>query len=104
MLFAKKVTIYKKKDKATWQKIKDVLKSSGIKGVKAGHYAIDSLSACGCGSKLDPRNFGTNGKIDRDVYYIDVREEDLTRAQEIISQNGINAEIINDVWGKFGRV
>ncbi|MBQ7578323.1 MAG: hypothetical protein IJT21_08670 [Synergistaceae bacterium] len=104
MLFAKKVTIYKKKDKATWQKIKDVLKSSGIKGVKAGHYAIDSLSVCGCGSKLDPRNFGTNGKIDRDVYYIDVREEDLTRAQEIISQNGINAEIINDVWGKFGRV
>ena len=104
MLFAKKVTIYKKKDRETWQKIKDVLNQSGIKGFKASHYAIESLYACGCGSKLDPRNFGANGHIDRDVYYIDVREEDLTRAQEIISQNGINAEIIKDVWGKFGRV
>ena len=103
-LFAKKVTIFKKKDKASWQKIKDVLKASGFKGVRASHYEIDSLSACGCGSKLDPRNFGAKGKIDRDVYFIDVREEDLTRAEEIISQNGLKLEIDDDLLGRYGRI
>ena len=103
-LFAKKVTIFKKKDKVSWQKIKDVLKASGLKGVRASHYEIDSLSACGCGSKLDPRNFGVKGKIDRDVYFIDVREEDLTRAEEIISQNGLKLEIDDDLLGRYGRI
>ena len=35
-------------------------------------------------SKLDPRNFGANGEIDRQVYFIDVKEEDFERAQNIL--------------------
>ena len=105
MWFAKKVTIFKKKaDKETWQKIKDLLKSSGLKGVRASHYAIESLNACGCGSKLDPRNFGAKGYIDRDVYFIDVKEEDVPRAKELIAQSNLELIIESDPWGKFGRV
>ena len=103
--FSKKVTIYKKKsDKAAWTKIKDLLKEAGFRGVRAGHYSIESLYACGCGCKLDPRNFGANGFIDREIYFIDVREEDVTRAKDLISQNGIDLVIESDPWGKFGRV
>ena len=104
MWFARKVTLFKKKDRDTWQKIKDTLKAEGFKGVRASHYAIESLNACGCGSKLDPRNFGAGGKIDRDVYFVDVKEEDLTRAQEVLTQNGIVLSIEEDVWGRHGRV
>ena len=57
MWFRKKVTIFKRKDRVTWQKIADALKDAGLEGVKAGSYEADSLCACGCGSKLDPRNF-----------------------------------------------
>ena len=104
MWFAKKVTLFKKKDRDTWQKIKDTLKAEGFKGVRASHYAIESLNACGCGSKLDPRNFGAGGKIDRDVYFVDVKEEDFARAQEILSQYRIAATVEEDVWGKNGRI
>ena len=104
MWFTKKVTIYKKKDKETWQKIRDVLKAEGFKGVRASHYPIDSLNACGCGSKLDPRNFGAKGYIDRDVYFVDVKEEDYARAKSVLSSHGIEAVVEDDVTGKLGRV
>ncbi len=104
MWFSKKVTIFQKKDKETWQRIKDVLKSAGIKGVRASHYSADTLCACGCGSKLDPRNFGAKGYIDRDIYFVEVREEDSERARNIIAENGINAVVESDPVGKLGRM
>lgn len=104
MWFAKRVTIFKRKDKTSWQKIKDVLKSEGFKNVKAGHYSADSLCSCGCGSKLDPRNFGAGGFIDRDVYFVDVRQEDSERAKSILASHGIEAVIDDDVVGKYGRL
>ncbi len=104
MWFKKKVTIFEKKDKETWQRIKDVLKSAGIKGVHASHYSADTLCACGCGSKLDPRNFGAKGYIDRDIYFVEVREEDSERAKKIIAENGINAVVESDPIGKLGRM
>ena len=104
MWFAKKITIYKKKDKETWQKIKDALKNSGLKGVKAGSYLADSLSACGCGSKLDPRNFGAKGKIDRYIYFVDVKEEDCEHAKNILKEKGIETFIDSDPIGENGRI
>ncbi|MBR0204891.1 MAG: hypothetical protein IJQ56_11055 [Synergistaceae bacterium] len=105
MWFAKKITIYKKKsDKETWTKIKDLLKEAGFKGVRASHYPIESLNACGCGAKVDPRNFGANGHIDRDIYFVDVREEDSLRAKDLLSQHEINLVVESDPWGKFGRM
>lgn len=104
MWFAKKITIYKKKDKDTWQKIKDTLKESGFRGVRASSYPVDSLNPCGCGSKVDPRNFGAKGHIDRHVYFIDVKAEDVDNAKNILSQNGIETVIDDDPMGKLGRM
>ena len=104
MFFSKKITIFKKKDRETWMKIKDALKNSGLKGVRAGHYSIDSLCACGCGSKLDPRDFGAKGKIDREVYFVDVNEKDSERAKNILSENGIETFVDDDPIGKLGRI
>lgn len=104
MWFSKKVTIFKKKDRETWQAIKSLLKNAGLKGIRASHYSIDSLSACGCGSKLDPRNFGAKGFIDRYVYFVDVKEEDYARAKEVLAENGIEAVIDDDPRGRLGRV
>ncbi len=104
MFFEKKVTIFKKKDRETWQRIKDVLKAEGFKGVRAGHYFADTLCACGCGSKLDPRDFGAKGKIDRDIYYVDVRKDDAERAAAVLEGNGIDTVVEEDAVGRMGRV
>ena len=93
MLFEKKVTIYKKKDRETWEQIRNVLKAGGLKGVTASHYAQDVVRAGGCGAKLDPRDFGAKGKSDHDIYYIKVREADAETARELILQNGLVAEV-----------
>lgn len=104
MFFEKKVTIFKKKDRETWKQIRDALKAAGIKGVRASHYSADSLCACGCGSKLDPRNFGAKGWIDRDVYFIDVKKNDEPRARAIIQERGLQAVIDDDPVGRLGRI
>ena len=96
MWFSKKVTVFKRKDKDTWLKVKDVLKSAGLSGVRSGHYSADSLCACGCGSKLDPRNFGAKGYIDRDIYFVDVKQEDEERAKMILASHGIEAVVDAD--------
>ena len=104
MWFRKKVTVFRKKDRDTWQTVKDALKGAGLEGVKAGSYEADSLCACGCGSKLDPRNFGAGGKIDRAVYYVDVRQEDEGRARSILAEKGIAVVVDDDPVGRLGRM
>ena len=104
MFFEKKVTIFKKKDRETWQRIKDALKAEGFKGVRASHYFADTLCACGCGSKLAPRDFGAKGKIDRDIYFVDVRKDDAERALASLQSHGITAVIEEDAIGQLGRV
>ena len=104
MWFTKKVTVFKRKDKDTWLKIKEALKSAGLEGVRSGHYEAESLCACGCGSKLDPRNFGKNGRIDRDIYYVDVKQDDEELARKIIAENGLIAVVDADQVGKLGRL
>ncbi len=89
MLFEKKVTIFQKKDRRTWEEIRRILKDAGLKKVSAGHYFQDDVIPCGCGSKLDPRDFGKKGKIDRDIYFVDVREADAEQARQILRDHGI---------------
>ncbi|MCR4818532.1 MAG: hypothetical protein K5841_06205 [Fretibacterium sp.] len=89
MFFEKKTTIFKKKDRETWQNIRDLLKAEGFRGVRASHYFADSLCPCGCGSKLDPRDYGVKGKIDRDIYFVDVRKDDADKAIAVLQAHGI---------------
>ena len=96
-MFEKKVTIYKKRDRETWKQIKASFKSAGFKGFKAGHYFQETVTGGGCGAKLDPRDFGGRGRIDRDIYWVKVREDDETKALEILRRDGIVAGIEKDV-------
>lgn len=96
-MFAKRVDIFKKRDRDTWKEIKRVLKENGVKGVRSGHYLQDTVMAGGCGAKLDPRDFGAKGKIDREIYWIEVRESDEPAVHEILLKNGLQAGVDEDL-------
>ena len=96
-MFEKRVDIFKKRDKETWLQIKAALKEAGLPGVKAGHYLQETVMGGGCGAKLDPRNFGARGTIDRDIYWVKVIAGDEEKAREILRQNGIVTEVQDDV-------
>ncbi|MCR4656111.1 MAG: hypothetical protein K5770_07790 [Lachnospiraceae bacterium] len=95
-MFEKRVEIFKKRDKGTWLEIKETLKNAGIRGVRTGHYLQDSVMAGGCGAKLDPRDFGKKGRIDREIYWIKVRESDEKNVRDILRQNGIVTVVETD--------
>lgn len=67
-------------DQKRWKAAKRQLKEAGIKMVETGFYETEP-PLCGCGAKLDHRDFGPNGRIDRKTYYISVRPEDVDRAK-----------------------
>ena len=94
-MFEKRVEIYKKKDRENWKQIVDVLKAAGLK-IHANHYFADLVCSGGCGAKLDPRNFGDKGKIDRDVYYIRVKESDKEKALKLIHDAGLVTVVDED--------
>ena len=84
-LFPKKETIFRKQDKAACQAAREALLAAGIRGVKLGHYEAEPPVG-GCGCKLDIRNFGPKGSIDREMYFLDVPSEDAERARAILAQ------------------
>lgn len=88
-MFEKKTVIFKKKDRETWQQIRELLKAEGFKGVSATHYFGDTVAAGGCGAKLDPRAFGGGKVVDRDIYRIAVRESDKAQALNTLRAHGI---------------
>lgn len=96
-MFEKRVTIFKKCDRETWEQVKSALREAGLSGVRSGHYLQDAVMAGGCGAKLDPRDFGAKGKIDRDIYWVKVVEGDKDRAREIMRKSGIAAVVEDNV-------
>ena len=88
-LFKKRATIFKKRDRETWAQIRKTLKEAGVKGVRAGHYLQETVMGGGCGAKLDPRDFGGRGKIDREIYWVEVPEDEEEHAKQILRENGI---------------
>jgi hypothetical protein len=88
-MFEKRVDIFKKKDKEAWESVKKALDEGGFKDYKAGHYLQESVMAGGCGAKLDPRDFGGKGRIDREVYFVKVKEKDKDAALAILRANAI---------------
>lgn len=80
-LFGKREIAFRVRgDQTRWKAGKEKLKTAGIKIMEAGFYETEA-PVCGCGAKLDHRDFGPNGKIDRRTYYISVRPEDVERAR-----------------------
>lgn len=70
-------------DKPRWKAARQALKDGGLKRMQTSSYETE-MPFCGCGPKLDPRDFGPNGRIDRLTYDISVRPEDAARARELL--------------------
>ena len=83
-LFGKREVVFRAPgDKARWQAAKEALKAAGIEIMEANSYEGE-IPLCSCGAKIDRRNYGPKGWIDRRVYYIAVRPEDVERAGQVL--------------------
>ncbi len=96
-LFKKRIPIFKKRDRETWTRIRKTLKEAGVKGVRSGHFLQETVMGGGCGAKLDPRDFGRKGKIDREIYWVSVLPDDEERVRGILRRNGIVPVVEEDV-------
>ena len=84
VLFGKREVVFKTAgDSGRWKSAKAVLKAAGIQIMEAGSYEGE-VPICSCGAKIDRRNYGPNGWIDRRVYYVAVRPEDVGQAQAVL--------------------
>jgi hypothetical protein len=93
----KRVPIFKKRDRETWLQIKKALKEAEFSGMRSGHYLQETVMGGGCGAKLDPRDFGGHGRIDRDIYWVEVPAEAEEQAREILRRAGIVPEVEENV-------
>ena len=84
-LFEKKESVFREKNKTAWLAARTGLKNGGITGVRAGSIETEP-PVCGGGAKLDPRDFGGRGKIDRNLYYIEVPVSQAERARQILGE------------------
>lgn len=82
-LFEKREEVFSKRDKVGWEAARTALTKAGIRGVKARHCEVEPPVG-GCGCKLDIRNFGPNGRIDREVYFITVPAEEAEKARAVL--------------------
>ena len=83
-LFGKREIVFKTVgDKTRWQAARAALKAAGIRVMEAGSMESE-LPICSCGAKIDRRNYGPHGWIDRRAYYLSVRPEDVERAREVL--------------------
>ena len=96
-LCRKRTPVFKKRDREGWEEMKKVLKDAGIPGIRSGHYLQETVMGGGCGAKLDPRDFGGKGKIDRDIYWIEVPVEEEAHVKEVLLRNGLVAAVEEDV-------
>lgn len=83
-LFEKREEVFCKQDREGWTAAKAALKAAGIRGVRAWHYEAEPPVG-GCGCKLDIRNFGPKGRIDREMYVVAVPAEETERAAAVLA-------------------
>ena len=91
-LFEKKIPVFRKRDKETCEKIKTALKEAGIR-CKTGHYQMENIVQAGYAG-LDIRNLGPKGRIDRDIYYVNVPVSEKKHALDIIRAAGLVTEVL----------
>lgn len=83
-LFGKRETVFQVRgDRIRWKAARETLKTAGVEIMEAGSYEGEA-PLCGCGAKIDRRNYGPNGWIDRRIYYISVRPADVARAKAVL--------------------
>ena len=83
-LFVKREVIFRTSGgKERWKAAKEALKAAAIPVMEASSYEGE-LPICSCGAKVDRRNYGEHGWIDRRVYYIAVRPQDTEKARALL--------------------
>lgn len=82
-LFEKREDVFCKQDREGWKAAKAILQAAGVRGVKAWHCETEPPVG-GCGCKLDIRNFGPNGRIDRELYLVSVPVSELDKAKAVL--------------------
>lgn len=93
----KRVPIFKKRDRETWLQIRKVLRDAELSDMRSGHYLQETVMGGGCGAKLDPRDFGGHGRIDRDIYWVEVPEDEEAHARDLLKAAGIVPVVEEDV-------
>ena len=84
-LFEKREEVFSRRDKAAWTAAAEALRAAGIRGVRARHCQVEPPVG-GCGCKIDIRNCGPNGVIDREEYFITTPAEEAERARAILAE------------------
>lgn len=83
-LFGKREVIWEAVgDKERWKAAREKLTAAGVKIMEASSRESE-MPICSCGAKIDRRNYGPNGWIDRRLYYIAVRPDDAVRAKTLL--------------------
>lgn len=83
-LFGKREIIYEVQgEKEAWKQAREALRAADIRIMEASSREGET-PLCSCGAKIDRRNYGPNGWIDRRIYYIAVRPEDAARARALL--------------------
>lgn len=83
-LFGKREVVFEVQgNKERWKAGKEALKLAEIEIMEAMTREGET-PICSCGAKIDRRNYGPNGWIDRQLYYIAVRPEDVERAKAVL--------------------
>lgn len=92
-LFEKKVPVFRKRDQETQGKICKALDQAGIWN-RCTHFEQEEIPVGGY-SAMDPRNYSSKGRIDREVYAVYVKERELERAKSVIHDAGLVAEVMS---------
>ena len=92
-LFERRTPIFRKKDRVRWELFKEALEAEGVRDIRAYSYNAELLCANGCGAKLDPRDFGVRGPIDRNVYVIEAREKRREAVLAALARRGLAPEV-----------
>lgn len=82
-LFEKREEVFCRQDREGWKAAKAALQAAGIRGVRAWHCETEPPVG-GCGCKLDIRNFGPKGRIDRELYLVAVPVAELEKAKAVL--------------------
>lgn len=84
VLFGRREVVFEVQgNKARWNEAKAALNGAGIRIMEA-LTREGEMPLCSCGAKIDRRNYGPNGWIDRRIYYIAVRPEDVAQAKLVL--------------------
>ena len=85
VLFGKREVVFKVQgDKARGKAARAAVETAGIQIMEAYSYEGD-IPLCSCGAKIDRRNYGPNGWIDRRIYYMAVRPENAEQAKVLLA-------------------